>query len=1152
MQVGRQRQGGFMMMVVIVVIMMIALTALVSMTGDLVAGAGRRFSATNDTLSRIQKAVVGFAATYQRLPCPAAPTGATNPGWPDDVSPLALPASSTCAFPNGVVPWNALGLSQEQATDEWGRLISYRVYDGAVGLTQDGGASAINCDTDNLTTPRVEPTAAGLCNTVNNKHDTLRSDFITYTSFGTTPSFDKGLNVHDFGPTPAVANVPNVAFVLISHGPSGAGGYLPNGIQMTMPAADARDFANTRAAPAFFISQGASSADIAAGTTGHYDDVVSYLKIADLLIQAKQDARDWPEEQAPSFTAVTTANMTSPSTDATAPHFMSTGGTIPGQAFTPTDATGTAVQAGTAAGAYSACLWWPSKLTLVSETSRQALTTYVEFAAIDNVNDSFPGFAVGILAGTSSVSTQGSGSTGASTITVVSTSGLSIGMTVLGTGIANGATVTGVSGATVTLSAANTAIVSGTITFGGPTNVTCGTNSVATVTATGAAGQNILTVSSGNTASIAVGMNAFGDGIPFDSTVSGVTGSGPGATIQISQNTLNDVAGSVTFATSRQIRRDIGWAGGTLASYADRFAVEFDATRDIGTAGPPAVLTASDPVRPHLAIDRGGVTHGTDAGSCATTGTGLECDSEITNFPIVTKSASGSAGMSAITITPATDMYGILHGMTVSGTGIPASTTVTALSGNLVTLSQALTGAVTAATFSSSAFGSFSSSNFMQNGLSVFHGARVEIYPRDCSAPVATGASGATTVTVTDASQIQSGMAVYGSGIGVGATVVGSFQVNLTTANDLDFSGPVTFTGGGSTITVNATGVVGQSSITLASVAGIAAGMTVSGGSVGAGAAVSDILANLSAANSGVVNNSTIFAGATAISTSATGTAGAAIVTVGSSSGIASGMTAVGTGVGAGAKVISVAGTVVTLSVANTSAVSGTLKFWPEKTLVKGWTLSNAGCNADAALCSAMKNVASKLSYAGSSGLSVVANGSFGSTDIVVTSASGIASGMAVSGSGIAGGAYVTGISGTTITLSASNTGAVSGIVSFDNRQILHTTSCVPAASVANAYDSVYFGLTTANRTTGAAATTTGSGSIASNQITVTSTTGILAGMSVRGSGIGNGATVTSIDSSTVLSLSVANTGIVSGTVTFAGAPNVVFRALNVGKTALP
>jgi hypothetical protein len=440
----------------------------------------------------------------------------------------------------------------------------------------------------------------------------------------------------------------------------------------------------------------------------------------------------------------------------------------------------------------------------------------------------------------------------------------------------------------------------------------------------------------------------------------------------------------------------------------------------------------------------------------------------------------------------------------------------------------------------------------MQNGLSVFHGARVEIYPKDCSAPVATGASGATTVSVTDASLIQPGMAVYGSGMGVGATVAGSFQVNLTTANDEDFSDLMTFTGGGSTVIANATGFAGQSSIAVTSVAGIVAGMTVSGGSVGVGAAVSDVLVNLSVANAGVVNNSIIFAGATAISTSATGAQSATTVTVGSATGIAAGMSAVGIGLGAGTKVTSVTGTTVNLSVANSKAVSGTLKFWPEKTLVKGWTLSNAGCNADAALCSAMKNITTKLSYAGSSGLSVGATGSLGASDIVVTSASGITFGMAVSGSGIAGGAYVTGISGTTITLSASNTGAVSGIVFFDNRQMLHTTLCVPAASVANAYDSVYFGLTTADRTIGAAATTTGSGSIASNQITVTSTTGILVGMAVRGSGIGNGATVTSIDSPTVLSLSVANSGIVSGTVTFAGAANVAFRALNVGKTALP
>ena len=50
MQFGWQRQRGAMMMVMIVVIMLAALTALVMMTGELVASAGKRVSATEATL----------------------------------------------------------------------------------------------------------------------------------------------------------------------------------------------------------------------------------------------------------------------------------------------------------------------------------------------------------------------------------------------------------------------------------------------------------------------------------------------------------------------------------------------------------------------------------------------------------------------------------------------------------------------------------------------------------------------------------------------------------------------------------------------------------------------------------------------------------------------------------------------------------------------------------------------------------------------------------------------------------------------------------------------------------------------------------------------------------------------------------------------
>jgi hypothetical protein len=1145
----RQRQQGAMLLIVVTTIMVLALVVLVSMVGDLTAGVGRRLSATDDTLSRVQTALVSFVATHQRLPCPANPAGGTNPGWPDDVKPLALPASftSTCLFPGGVVPWNALGLSRDQVTDVWGRLISYRVYDGQLGLTQDKGASALNCDTDNQATPRVEPTTNGLCNNADGKHDTLRSDFITYTTFGAVPSFNKGLNVHDFGPAPNTANVPNVAYVLISHGPSGHGGYLTNGTRVALPANDARDYPNTQSSPSFFIRQAVSETTTLSGTTGHFDDIVFYLKISDLLTLAKQDARDWPEETLPSFNTITTANMTAASTTG----FMSTGESRAGQAFAPTDSSGTAIQGGVAAGSFSTCTWWPSKLSLVSGTTRRALITYVEFAAVDNPSDTFPGFALGFLAGTSSVSTTGTGTIGGSNITVASNAGIATGMTVLGIGVATGATVTGIAGNTISLSPANTANVFGTVTFGAPSNITCGTNIAATVTATGAAGQPNLVVS--NTAGISQGMRVFGDGIPFNATVSSIPVPGVGGTVQINVNTTAAVAGLVDFTISLAVRRDIGWAGGTLArpEYTNRFAVEFDATTDTGTAGPPIVASAFDPTtpfgRPHLAIDFSGVTHGTDASSCTSTAPGSGCDSEMTAFPSVTKTVTGSSGF-VIAITDVTGMYGIVHGMTVSGSGIPASTRVTAISGNNVTLSNALTGSVTTATFSS-----LSTSNFMQNGLSVFHGARTEIYPKDCYAPTAVGAVDENTVTVTDASQLQPGMAVYGTGIGVGAKVSGSFQVNLSSVNTSDFTGPVTFTGGGSLIITSAVGVGGQSNITVANVAGIVAGMAVTGGSVGGGATVSNVQVNLSATNSGAVASPIVFAGATAVSTTGAGVSGAASVIVGSANGIAAGMTAVGTGLGEGAKVVSVNATtsVVVLSVSNSSAVSGTIKFLPERTLMKGWALSNAGCNLDSALCAAMKNVSTKLSYAGSSGVTTSATGASGLAIITVSSSTGIALGMAVRGSGIASGAYVTGIAGNVISLSSANTGAVSGIVSFDNRQMLHALSCVPAATVGNAYDSLYFGLTTSSRTSGAVATTTGSGVAASNQITVTSATGILVGMSVRGVGIANGATVTSIVGTT-LTLSVANTGLVSGTVTFAGAANVIFRALAASTPALP
>jgi hypothetical protein len=116
---------------------------------------------------------------------------------------------------------------------------------------------------------------------------------------------------------------------------------------------------------------------------------------------------------------------------------------------------------------------------------------------------------------------------------------------------------------------------------------------------------------------------------------------------------------------------------------------------------------------------------------------------------------------------------------------------------------------------------------------------------------------------------------------------------------------------------------------------------------------------------------------------------------------------------------------------------------------------------------------------------------------------------------------------------------------------MLQTLSCLPAASVGNAYDSLYFGLTTANGTVIAAVSPPGFGTDATNQITVDSAAGIQLGMFVRGTGIANGARVTNI-SGTTLTLSAANTDTVSGTITFAGEDNVKFGVWFVNAPVLP
>lgn len=86
------------------------------------------------------------------------------------------------------------------------------------------------------------------------------------------------------------------------------------------------------------------------------------------------------------------------------------------------------------------------------------------------------------------------------------------------------------------------------------------------------------------------------------------------------------------------------------------------------------------------------------------------------------------------------------------------------------------------------------------------------------------------------------------------------------------------------------------------------------------------------------------------VTTSVTGSSGAATITVGSASGLAIGMTASGTGIATGARIVNVNGTTITLSANNSGAVSGTGTFGSDINMTNG-LLIGAG---DTVSCSSL------------------------------------------------------------------------------------------------------------------------------------------------------------------------------------------------------
>jgi hypothetical protein len=321
-RIDRQRGGALIVVAAVVMLMVLAVFAkwtLLDIERKLTQQTG-----VGTTLSKIDTALANFVAQNKRLPCPADGTiasGVLNAGV-ETISPGPLPAKGTCnpaTQINGVVPWVTLGLAESEASDPWNGRITYRVFPPLAMQAQAIAPSPIApvpapyglmdmsaCDPSGTSiapvpitglcggfstvtictqcAPSVVPcNAANLGNCVSPAHYLLNKGIVVQDGNGT------------FLNNPATGT--GAAYVLISHGSTGAGAYNKNGANgplfSTQPGgipAGTNEIQNsnnrTLTGNIFMDAQ----PNAAAGLT-HFDDYLSHPTITTVLTSANLGPR---------------------------------------------------------------------------------------------------------------------------------------------------------------------------------------------------------------------------------------------------------------------------------------------------------------------------------------------------------------------------------------------------------------------------------------------------------------------------------------------------------------------------------------------------------------------------------------------------------------------------------------------------------------------------------------------------------------------------------------------------------------------------------------------------------------------------------------------------------------------------------------------
>jgi len=254
---------------------------------------------TSRKLSAIDDAIAAFVSSQRRLPCPADGAIASGSAGAGVEARNAASGDCTAAQIRGVVPWLTLGLTEADATDAWGGRFTYRPATGPTGLTQDNAIDATFCNPGGSNPALMAGSGNNSAACVNTCVSAIPPAVLNLANCNSPDTFllnrgiliknALGIAIRD----PAAKT--GAAYAVISHGPEGGGAYDTTGSLTSSPIpaggnGEIRNL-NNQAIPAAGLFNDAAIRGGANAGADHFDDVMSFPAISDLLAKTGLGAR---------------------------------------------------------------------------------------------------------------------------------------------------------------------------------------------------------------------------------------------------------------------------------------------------------------------------------------------------------------------------------------------------------------------------------------------------------------------------------------------------------------------------------------------------------------------------------------------------------------------------------------------------------------------------------------------------------------------------------------------------------------------------------------------------------------------------------------------------------------------------------------------